>query len=333
MPEALRLASNLHVARKNSHDWGISARGFNAELGNKLLVMIDGRAVYTPLWSGVRWDVQDYLLEDLDRVEVISGPGGSVWGANAVNGVINITTKSAEETQGLYVEAGGGNQLRDFEAFRYGGKLAPGIFFRVYAKHFERNSEVFSTGMGAGDSSSVAQGGFRLDAHLNNTDTLTLQSDYYHGREGVAGAGDAKVAGGNLLSRWSKILENGSDFQLQFYYDRSFLRLPVAAGPFGPPGKFTDDLETYDLDFQHNLAQAGAHRIVWGLGYRLIEDDSRDAPALGFDPRAVQHDLFSGFLQDQIAFGDKTFLTIGTKLEHTEYTGVEVEPTAVQLSA
>jgi iron complex outermembrane receptor protein len=326
LPEALRLASNLHVARKNSHDWGISARGFNTELANKLLVMIDGRAVYTPLWSGVRWDVQDYLLEDLDRIEVISGPGGSVWGANAVNGVINITTKSAEETQGLFVEAGGGNQLRDFEAFRYGGKIAPGIFFRVYAKHFERDSEVLSTGVDAADGSSVAQGGFRLDARPNRSDTFTVQSDYYHGREGVTGAGDGKVAGGNLLSRWSKLLANGSDFRLQFYYDRAFLRLPTAAGPFGSAGKFIDDLETYDLDFQHNLESSGAHRIVWGVGYRLIEDDSRDSPTLGFDPRSVQHDLFSSFLQDQIAFGDKIFVTVGTKLEHTEYTGVEVEP-------
>ena len=132
LPEALRLASNLSVAQKNSHDWGISARGFNTELANKLLVMIDGRAVYTPLWSGVRWDVQDYLLKDIDRIEVVSGPGGSLWGENAANGVINVTTKTAADTQGLYVEAGGGNQLRDFEAVRYGGKLAPGVFFRVY---------------------------------------------------------------------------------------------------------------------------------------------------------------------------------------------------------
>src|ERR1700756_939491 len=134
IPEALRLADNLEVAQKNSHDWAISARGFNTALGNKLLVMIDGRTVYTPLYSGVFWDVQDYLLEDIDRIEVISGPGGTLWGANAVNGVINIITKSATDTKGLYAEAGGGNKLQEFGGARYGGTLAPDVDFRVYAK-------------------------------------------------------------------------------------------------------------------------------------------------------------------------------------------------------
>src|SRR6267142_1197936 len=151
IPEALRLASNLQVARKNAHDWGISARGFNSSLANKLLVMIDGRTVYTPLYSGVFWDAQDYLLEDIERIEVINGPGGTLWGANAVNGIINIITRSAADSQGWYAEGGGGTQLQALAGARYGGMLNPDVSFRVYAKYFDRDEEVFPDGAGAGD--------------------------------------------------------------------------------------------------------------------------------------------------------------------------------------
>src|SRR5580700_10463714 len=144
IPEALRLADNLEVAKQNSHDWNISARGFNTDLANKLLVLMDGRTVYTPLFSGVFWDVQDYLLEDLDRIEVISGPGGTLWGANAVNGVINIITKSAKDTQGLYADAGGGSQPKDFTGARYGGEIGSDTQFRVYGKYFDRGDEVLA---------------------------------------------------------------------------------------------------------------------------------------------------------------------------------------------
>src|SRR3982074_679258 len=164
IPEALRLADNLQVAQKNSHDWAISARGFNAALANKLLVMIDGRTVYTPLYSGVFWDAQDYLLEDIDRIEVISGPGGTLWGANAVNGVINIITRSAADSQGLYAEGGGGTQLRGLAGARYGGMLAHNVSFRVSGKYFDRDDEVLPDGSRAGDSWHRVQGGFRLDA-------------------------------------------------------------------------------------------------------------------------------------------------------------------------
>src|SRR5712675_1435252 len=166
IPEALRLADNLQVAQKNAHDWAISARGFNTELANKLLVMIDGRSVYTPLFSGVFWNVQDYLLEDIDRIEVISGPGGTLWGANAVNGVINISSKNAKDTQGLYLEGGGGGpELKGFTGVRYGGTLAPDIYFRAYGKYFDRGNEVYANGSNATDSWNMRQGGFRIDSY------------------------------------------------------------------------------------------------------------------------------------------------------------------------
>src|SRR6202047_809596 len=185
IPEALRLADNLQVAQKNSHDWAISARGFNTNLGNKLLVMIDGRTVYTPLYSGVFWDVQDYLLEDIDRIEVISGPGGTLWGANAVNGVINIITKSAADTKGLYAEAGGGNQLEEFGGARYGGTLGSNVDFRVYGKYFDRADEVFENGSRAPDAWHQERGGFRLDSQVSPQDAVSVHGDFYDGHEDV----------------------------------------------------------------------------------------------------------------------------------------------------
>src|SRR5665213_865385 len=164
IPEALRLADNLDVAQKNSHDWAISARGFNTALANKLLVMIDGRTVYTPLFSGVFWDVQDTLMEDIDRIEVVRGPGATVWGANAVNGVINIITRSAADSKGVYVEGAGGTQLQESAGARYGGNLAPDVDFRVYGKYFDRDDEVFPNGERAGDGWHQQQTGFRIDS-------------------------------------------------------------------------------------------------------------------------------------------------------------------------
>src|SRR5580698_346882 len=183
IPEALRLADNLEVAQKNSHDWAISARGFNTALANKLLVMIDGRTVYTPLFSGVFWDVQDYPLEDIERIEVISGPGGTLWGANAVNGIINIITRKAGDTQGAYVEGGGGNQLQEFGTLRYGDSVGDATQFRVYGKYLDDGDESIANGSAAQDSWHQAQGGFRLDSMLSPEDSLSVHGDIREGRE------------------------------------------------------------------------------------------------------------------------------------------------------
>ena len=333
IPEALRLADNLQVAQKNSHDWAISARGFNTDLANKLLVMIDGRTVYTPLYSGVFWDVQDYLLEDIDRIEVISGPGGALWGANAVNGVINIITKSAKDTQGVYAEAGGGSQPQDFTGLRYGGALDADTAFRVYGKYFNRGAEVLANGDSASDSWRQGRAGFRMDSEPSADDRLTLQGDYYDGRENEQTGGTVANSGANILGRWTRTVSSESDFSLQGYIDQTHFSDPVApltvSGlQFSPAGTLYDDLTTYDVDFQHRFSLGPLGRVVWGLGYRRTHDAVIEAPALGFFPAVLNQNLYSGFVQDEIAVLKNVSFTVGTKLEHNDYTGFEFEPDA-----
>ncbi len=326
IPEALRLADNLDVAQQNSHDWAISARGFNTALANKLLVLMDGRTVYTPLFSGVFWNVQDYLLEDLDRIEVISGPGGTLWGANAVNGVINITSKSAKDTQGLYVEGGGGTVLRDFGGVRYGGTLLSNVYFRVYGKYFNQGNEVYAeSGNPASDSWQMAQGGFRMDAEASSQDILTLQGDLYASDLNIPTGDEGKTSGGNVLGRWSHTISDDADFSLQLYYDQTHLVDPVTSA-FAATGFLTDDLRTYDLDFQDRFKLGGRNRVVWGLGYRFTHDVVGAAPGLAFVPPVLDQNLYSVFVQDEIKLCDKLFFTLGTKVEHNDYTGFEFEP-------
>ena len=326
IPEALRLADNLEVAQKNSRSWAISARGFNTDSANKLLVLMDGRSVYTPLFSGVFWDQQDYLLEDIERIEVISGPGGTLWGANAVNGVINIISKSAKETQGLYVESGGGSVFQDFVGARYGGTLAPNVYFRVYGKYFDRAGQVFPNGNGASDSWRMGQAGFRIDAEPSSDNSLILQGDFYGGDENLPTGDNARVNGNNVLGRWSHTFSEDSGLSLQVYYDRTHLTDPIPANQFAPAGTLLDDLDTYDLDFQHRFRLGGFNRLVWGLGYRFTHDDVENAPALAFVPTTLERHLFSAFVQDEIAIARNVALTLGTKLEHNDYTGFEFEP-------
>ncbi|HEX3799949.1 MAG TPA: TonB-dependent receptor [Verrucomicrobiae bacterium] len=337
IPEALRLADNLNVAQINSSSWAISARGFNGQFANKLLVLMDGRTVYTPLFSGVLWDMQDYLLEDLDRIEVVSGPGGTLWGANAVNGVINITSKSAKDTQGLYTETGGGTELREFAAARYGGVLASNVYYRVYGKYFNRGDESpgdpHALGSG-GDSWRQGRGGFRIDAENIPGNTFTLQGDYFTGNEDIQpSVGNSGVSGGNILGRWSHPFSEDSDMTLQVYYDRTHLALPKTNEsfdfivPFGEPaGTLKDTLDTYDVDFQHHFQLLNWNRVAWGLGYRFTYDSLQGAPTTTFLPPILKQNLFSGFVQDEIKLGPKVILTLGTKLDHNDYTHWEVQP-------
>ena len=334
IPEALRLADNLQVAQINAHDWAISARGFNTNLANKLLVLIDGRAVYTPLYGGVLWDVQDYLLADIDRIEVISGPGGTLWGANAVNGVINIVTRAARDTQGLYVSGGGGRQLREQAGVRFGVAPASDIQLRVYGKYTKYADEVTSTGANADDSPHMGRGGFRLDAQPpGGPDRFTLQGDLYNGTEANGINGEAGRSGANVLGRWTHTAASGASMSAQVYYDHTYLSQPFAAAPPNPPffagfpaASLTDNLNTTDLDFQYHFGWGTRQKLAWGLGYRATRETDNELSIVRFTPSALDQVLYSGFLQDEIQLASGVYLTVGSKLEHNDYTGYELEP-------
>jgi iron complex outermembrane recepter protein len=318
LPEALRLAPNLEVAQVSSHEWAISARGFNNTAANKMLVMIDGRTVYTPLFAGVFWDVQDTLLEDIDRIEVISGPGGTLWGANAVNGVINVITKSAKDTQGGLLLGGGGAELNGFGGVRYGGQLAEHVYYRVYAKYFDRDSTLFADGLQATNAWNMGQGGFRVDWEAPGENNLTFQGDYCQGGVAQPQSPHIDLSGGNSLGRWTHSFSEQSDLTVQMYYDHTHRRIP---------NTFTEDLDTYDLDAQHRFALGDRNQVVWGLGYRTFWDDVQNSPVLAFLPPHLNHQVFSTFVQDRIKLiDDRLYLTLGSKFEHNDYTGFEFQP-------
>ena len=318
LPEALRLATNLQVAQIDSRQWAISARGFNSTSSNKLLVLIDGRAVYTPLFSGVFWDVQDVPLADIDRIEVISGPGATLWGANAVNGVINIITKDAKDTQGLLLSGGGGTELRGFGAARYGGALGTHGHYRIYGGGFGRDPTALPNGQDAKDDWHFGQGGVRVDWDASTISHFTVQGDLYDGRIAQPTAGDIAVSGGNVMAKWSRTISETATVGAQLYYDRTHRNIP---------GTFGEDLDTYDVDLQHQLRLGTRHNVVWGLGYRLINDHVANSAALAFLPAHVARQWFTGFVQDEITVVPERFhVALGTKIEHNDYTGVEIQP-------
>lgn len=318
LPEALRLATNLQVAQIDSRQWAISARGFNSTTSNKLLVLIDGRTVYTPLYAGVFWDVQNTLLEDVERIEVISGPGATLWGTNAVNGVINITTKKAVDTQGALLSAGGGTDLRDFAGLRYGGSVGSDVQYRVYGKYFQRDGSVLPDDRDVANDWHMSEGGFRVDGTISQHDALSLQGDVYDGRVRQPTADDIVLNGGNLTGQWQRTMSDRSDLKLQIYFDRTHRDIP---------GSYAENLNTYNLDFQHRFAVGERHDIVWGWSYRLIEDDIRNPVTFGFLPPTVTQRWYGAFLQDEIALLPEYLnLTLGTKIEHNDYTGFEFQP-------
>ena len=316
IPEILRLAPNLQVARVSASTYAISARGFNSTSANKLLVLIDGRTVYTPLFSGVFWDVQDTLIEDIERIEIISGPGGTLWGSNAVNGVINIITRQSQDTKGALVNLGEGTEERG-AGVRYGAKLGEDATLRIYGKGFYRDNTVRGDGTGVQDAWKKGQVGFRTDWG-RGSDAFTFQGDGYTGT--IAQVGDnVSISGANLLARWNRALQDGSALKVQAYFDRT--RRIV-------PGTFGELLDTYDIDAQHRFQWGTRNEIVWGGGYRLMHDAVTNSAVLAFLPNVKSLQLINVFLQDSIALRERLQLTVGTKLESNSYTGWEVQPSA-----
>ena len=315
LPEALRLAPNLQVARLNAGQYAISARGFNNAIGNKLLVLIDGRTVYSPLFSGVFWDAEDVVLGDVERIEVISGAGATLWGANAVNGVINVITRAAGETRGAHAFARAGREGSEATA-RYGLALGASGHLRAYATRINRNNTELVSGAERPDASSKNQLGFRGDWKLGS-DEFSLHGDAYQAGR-VATSNLAPVlSGAHLVGRWARQLGDGSNWQLQAYYDRSRRVDDVL---------FHATQTTWDLQFDHVPVLAADHKVIWGAGYRRSRSEAEPTRVL-FDPRVRTLEWANVFAQDEIRVSAPLRVTVGAKLESNVYTGVEVLPT------
>ena len=332
IPEALRLVPGLEVARIDQNKWAIGSRGFNGRFDNKLLVLIDGRSVYTPLFSGVYWNVEDVMLEDVDRIEVIRGPGATLWGANAVDGVINVITKKAKSTQAAVVTAGAGTEERAAGGVRYGGKLGDNTYYRAYTKYFDWGPSAYPSGMTAHDGWDALRGGFRADWTPAGANSLTLQGDIYRTRfdETLTVASlsapysntflnDGKYSGGNILGRWNHTSE-GSSMSLQMYYDNTSIT---------DHSLFGDHQNIFDIDFQHAFHVGDSQQFVWGLGYRSIRDKNNPSFTVSLQPNQVTLNQFSTFLQDEISLVDNRLqITLGSKFERNEFTGFEIQPNA-----
>ncbi|MEO8125548.1 MAG: TonB-dependent receptor [Bryobacteraceae bacterium] len=331
IPDLLRMAPGVNVERINANAWAISIRGFNQHYSNKVLVLIDGRSVYSPIFSGVSWDQLDMPLEDIERIEVIRGPGGTIWGANAVNGVISILTKSSKDTQGGMLTAAGGSQLRGLGQIRYGGKAGRDGTFRAFAKIFDVGNSASADGSPADDSWQRGRAGFRFDWEHANRDAVVLEGDLFANEENqtsrngniptpfdILSHTELDAAGGSMLARWTHTLAGGSQTSVQAYYD-TYRRTD-----FGIPAT----LRLFDLDFQHHVTAGDRHDIVWGLSYRVGRSSFAPGYAIRFSSYSRTDNLFSGFLQDEIRLSDAVSLTVGWKLEHNAYTGLENEPSA-----
>jgi iron complex outermembrane receptor protein len=334
IPDVLRMAPGLEVVKINANKWAISVRGFNDQYSSKLLVMIDGRTLYSPIFSGVYWQREDTLLEDVDRIEVIRGAGAAIWGSNAVNGVINIITKKAKDTQGALLTIGGGNQEQAFANARYGNKIGNAFDYRIYAKGFKRNHNFSLSGENTHDDLEGYQGGFKSEWRLNQQDTVLTQGDIYHIHTGdmenypfsftpsslEKQDSSGRASGGNIQTRWQHKFSEVSDTALQFYYkqdDHNSL--------FVTP--HVQHSKTLDVDFQYRLNLLKQHDIMWGLNYRYFEFSSSKDFKLSFNPAKQNLQLFTGFLQDDIVLLENQLkLTLGTRLEHNDFTGFEVQP-------
>lgn len=315
LPEALRLAPNLQVARVDARNYAVTARGFNSPFANKLLMLIDGRSVYTPLFSGVFWDAQDVAMDDVERIEVISGPGATIWGANAVNGVINVITRSARDSQGGLASAVAGPHEKD-GTVRYGGSLANGGHYRVYGRYMNQDDTDAESGIDTGTGMRRVQAGFRADWELARG-ALTVSGDAYDGELGQLGTRDIKISGANLVTRMNRKLAGGGDLRLQLVLDHT---------ERNQPGAFVERLDTMEVEAQHGVQLGDSHNLAWGGGYRYSWDNVTNGPNFGFLPGHLNMHWANLFAQDEITLHPEVRLTAGLKVEHNNYTGAEVLP-------
>ena len=329
LPELLRMVPGMQVARIDGGTWAISSRGFNAKNSDNLLVMLDGRVLQTPTFTGVNWDAQGVVLEDVERIEVIRGPGGALWGANAVSGIINIITSSAAATQGGMLSGGAGNYEHQ-GTVRYGGDLGETGHFRIYAKDAAQRNFKQASGIGAHDRHDMRSAGFRTDWDLSGGNSLTVQGDTYSGASDHTGTAVAltppystptgytiDLNGGNLLARWKSALSATDEWALQFYYD-TYQRRYFNLG---------EQRDTVDLDFQHRFLAGERHDIVWGAGYRQTRDNMDNTFTVSYLPASRTDRVASAFFQDEIALKDNSLhLIAGSKFERNDYTGFEVQP-------
>lgn len=333
IPDALRMVPGLQVAHINGSTFAITARGFNEWFSNKLLVLVDGRSVYTPLFSGVNWDLQDTVLEDVDRIEVIRGPGATLWGANAVNGVINIITKLSSDTQGGMVSIGAGNIEQPLAVARYGGKVGKAGTYRVYGKGFKRDRFDSADGGDANDAWQSLRAGFRMDLSMSDSDNLTVQGETYRGKNDLdlrlsgfltppftrESAEELDYRGGHLITTWQHHVSEQSDIELKVYYDWSFRDQVV----------IEEERDTVNIDFKHILRLPPRHEVVWGVGYRWTSDDTERSTNLWMDPADRTDNVWSAFIQDDIMLKtDTVWLTLGSKFEHNDYSDFEIQPNA-----
>jgi len=331
IPEALRMVPGLEVGQVDANKWAITARGYNGLFANKLLVQIDGRSLYTPLFSGVFWEMQDVVPEDLDRIEVVRGPGATLWGANAVNGIINVVTRDARDTQGTFLSASVGNAGNRFATARYGDRIGSRLFYRVYAKHADRGPFRRDNGETAADAWTIDHGGLRVDCDITPADALTVTADLYDGDVGqtysvvtapepaVRSTFDAKgmFSGGHVLSRWKHTFSNASDVTAQVYFDNVERRERVLAGT----------VNTFDFDSQHRLGLGARNEFIWGVGYRLVRDHFDDTFTVTMNPKRRSTSLWSAFAQNETKFlGEKLRFTVGSKVEYEDVVGGAVEP-------
>lgn len=332
IPELLRLVPGVEVARIDSDHWAVGVRGFGGEFSKSLLVLIDGRSVYSPLFAGVYWQVQDTLLEDIDRIEVIRGPGGTIWGANAVNGIINIITKNAKDTHGTLASSGGGDIDQGTGDSRFGGAKGNGMDYRVYGKGFIREHEFNPDGMHY-DDWRMGQLGFRTDWTINARDTLNMQGDIYKGRDGERV--DASyysppsvslisqphsTSGGNVIAGWRRQISTNSDVNARAYFDRTTR--------FSP--QLDETRNTYDLDLLYHFTVKERQDVLLGAGSRWSHDDLTNKLAtLAFTPPQETDSIYSWFVQDQVEIIPNALsLALGSKFEHNNRSGFEVQPNA-----